>query len=403
MNERIRKLRQLSLDAVPSLSLERAKLLTEFYQSKAAEGNSVPVTRALAFKYLLEKKSIYIEPGELIVGERGPAPKATPTYPEICTHSSADFEILNSREKISFVSGPEERKLQENVISPFWKSNSMRERIINSMDQDWLDSYQAGVFTEFMEQRAPGHTVADEKIFTRGMNDFRREIAASLEKLEASGDQKIPAKKNQLEAMDTAASALISLANRFADKAESMAREISDGPAKSELREIVRICRKVPAQAPATFHEALQYYWFVHLGVITELNTWDSFNPGRLDQHLYPFYKSGLEKGDLSVERARELLQAFWIKFNNQPAPPKVGVTAKESNTYTDFCLINVGGLDEAGHDATNELSYLILDVIKEMRLLQPSSMVQVSEKSPDRLLNKALKIIKTGYGQPDA
>jgi len=135
--------------------------------------------------------------------------------------------------------------------------------------------------------------------------------------------------------------------------------------------------------------------------VITELNTWDSFNPGRLDQHLFPFYAQGVESGDLTEEWARELLQAFWIKFNNQPAPPKVGVTAQESNTYTDFCLINVGGVDENGNDASNELSYLILDVIEEMRLLQPSSMVQVSKKNPDRLLRRALKIVKTGFGQP--
>jgi formate C-acetyltransferase len=107
------------------------------------------------------------------------------------------------------------------------------------------------------------------------------------------------------------------------------------------------ICDRVPENPPKTFWEALQYYWFVHLGVITELNTWDSFNPGRLDQHLYPFYKRDIESGLLDKEGAKTLLQAFWIKFNNQPAPPKVGVTSKESNTYTDFCLINVGGLNE--------------------------------------------------------
>jgi len=161
------------------------------------------------------------------------------------------------------------------------------------------------------------------------------------------------------------------------------------------------ICNRVPANAPRTFWEALQYYWFVHIAVTTELNTWDSFNPGRLDQHLYPFYKRDLESGLITEEFAKELLHSFWIKFNNQPAPPKVGVTAQESNTYTDFCLINLGGVNENGEDATNELTYLLLDVIEEMRLLQPSSMVQVSKKNPDRLLKRALKIIKTGFGQP--
>jgi trans-4-hydroxy-L-proline dehydratase len=157
----------------------------------------------------------------------------------------------------------------------------------------------------------------------------------------------------------------------------------------------------VPANAPKTFWEALQYYWFIHLGVITELNTWDSFNPGRLDQHLYPFYKRDIESGLLTKEFAKELLQSFWIKFNNQPAPPKVGVTARESSTYTDFCLINLGGLTPGGEDGVNELTYILLDIIEEMRLLQPSSMVQVSKKNPDALLTRTLKIIKTGYGQP--
>ncbi|NMC43864.1 MAG: formate C-acetyltransferase/glycerol dehydratase family glycyl radical enzyme, partial [candidate division Zixibacteria bacterium] len=131
------------------------------------------------------------------------------------------------------------------------------------------------------------------------------------------------------------------------------------------------------------------------------LNTWDSFNPGRLDQHLFPFYQRDIERGELTKEAAVELLEAFWVKFNNQPAPPKVGVTAQESNTYTDFCLINLGGVTESGADAANEMTFILLDVIEEMRLLQPSSMVQISKKSPDRLLHRALKIIKTGYGQP--
>jgi pyruvate formate-lyase/glycerol dehydratase family glycyl radical enzyme len=146
----------------------------------------------------------------------------------------------------------------------------------------------------------------------------------------------------------------------------------------------------------------LQSYWFVHLSVITELNTWDSFNPGRLDQHLLPFYQKGLEDGSLTPERAKELLECFWIKFNNQPAPPKVGVTEEQSGTYTDFALINIGGVKPAdGGDAVNEVSYMMLDVVEEMRLTQPSSCVQVSMKSPDRFLKRACEVIRTGFGQP--
>ncbi len=201
--------------------------------------------------------------------------------------------------------------------------------------------------------------------------------------------------------MRIAAEAMVMYAKRISEMLKSKASQIDDETKKAEILELSRICGKVPFEAPETFHEALQHYWFLHLGVITEVNPWDSFNPGRLDQHLYPFYKADIEAGRINEEKARELLQAFWIKFNNHPAPPKVGVTALESNTYTDFCLINLGGLTPEGKDAVNELSYIILDVIEEMRLLQPSSMVQVSRENPDKFLQRAIKIVKTGFGQP--
>ncbi len=401
MNERISKLRQASLDAEPTISLERAQLLTDFYKSGEATGQSVPVTRALAFRYLLENKTLWIGDSELIVGERGPAPKATPTYPEICTHSAQDFDILHNREKVFFHSDHETRRIQADEIAPFWSGTSIRDRIMARMDQEWKDAFDAGVFTEFMEQRAPGHTVADDKIYSNGMRDFIDKIDASLAALDFENDPRALDKREQLTAMRIAAGALIRFAHRYADHLDSLAVAESDPTRKAELEEMVQVCRHVPAHAPRTFHEALQYYWFVHLGVITELNTWDSFNPGRLDCHLQPFYEAGIADGSLTDERARELLQAFWVKFNNQPAPPKVGVTAQESNTYTDFCLINVGGVDEYGVNAVNDMTYMILDVIEEMRLLQPSSMVQISKVNPDNYLHRALKIVRTGFGQP--
>ena len=401
MNERIRRLRQQSLDAHPVLSPERALLITEFYRNGQAEQVAVPVARARAFQYLLEHKTIYIGEGELIVGERGPAPKATPSYPEICVHSLQDLEILNTREKISFAVDEATRRATEETLLPFWQGRAIRDRIFAALDEDWKAAYDAGIFTEFMEQRAPGHTVLDDKIYHLGMRDFQALIQAQINRLDFYNDPDALDQRDQLNAMHIAAGALIAFAERHAVEAERQAQAENDLTRRDELLEIARICRRVPASAPQTFREALQYYWFVHLGVITELNTWDSFNPGRLDQHLLPFYKKELQAGTLNKETARELLQAFWIKFNNQPAPPKVGVTAQESNTYTDFCLINLGGVKADGSDAVNELTYLLLDVIEEMRLLQPSSMVQISRKNPDRFVRRALKIIRSGFGQP--
>jgi formate C-acetyltransferase len=205
----------------------------------------------------------------------------------------------------------------------------------------------------------------------------------------------------ELEAMQIAAEAMIAFAERYVRALELQLRQTTNAERIAELQDMIAVCKRVPAHAPQTFHEMLQHYWFIHVGIISELNPWDSFNPGRLDQHLWPFYQRETASGSLSKERAKELLQAFWIKFNNHPAPPKVGVTALESNTYTDFALINLGGLTEKGADAVNELSFLILDVIEEMRLLQPSSMVQISKKNPDHFIKRALQITKTGFGQP--
>ena len=401
MTERIQKLRQESLQAKPRISHERAVLLTEFYRRGSAAGESVPVQRAMAFKYVLENKTICIHDGELIVGERGEAPKATPTYPELCIHSLHDLDVLDSRPKIPFAASAETKKIYAEQIIPFWKGRSMRERIFSQVSPQWRAAYAAGIFTEFMEQRAPGHTVLGNTIYSQGFGDIKRRIRRAVSGLDFLSDAEALAKREELKAMEIAADALIAFARRHAAKARALAQKEKNSQRRQEWAAIAAICAKVPAKAPETFREALQYYWFAHLGVITELNTWDSFNPGRLDQHLLPFYRRGLADGSLTEESARELLQAFWIKFNNQPAPPKVGVTAEESSTYTDFCLINIGGVTPEGDDAANELSYLILDVIEEMRLLQPSSMIQLSKKSPDRLIQRALKIIKTGFGQP--
>jgi len=400
MTDRVRRLRQESLDAPATLSPERARLLTEFC-SREHSLVSAPVKRALAFRYILENKEIWLGEGELIVGERGPAPKASSTYPEVCCHTLDDLEALDSREKISFAVSPEARKLHEDQIIPYWGGRTLRDLIFREMTPEWKLAYEAGVFTEFMEQRAPGHTVLDDKIYRKGFLDLIAEIQNSLDGLDFLDDPEAYAKREELRAMEIAAEALIDYARRHALEARELAEETRDPRRKEELLHIARVCEHVPAHPPRDFWEALQAYWFVHVGVITELNTWDAFNPGHLDQHLEPFYRRGLENGTLTRELAEELLQCLWVKFNNHPAPPKVGITAEESATYTDFAQINTGGLKADGSDAVNEVTYLILDVIEGMRLLQPSSSVQLSKKNPDRFLRRAGRIIATGFGQP--
>jgi formate C-acetyltransferase len=400
MTDRVSKLRQQSLDANVTLSIERAELITDFYKQDLGP-ISYPVRRAMAFHYLMENKTICINDGELIVGEKGPSPKAAPTFPELCCHTLEDLDILDTREKVSYQVSTDLRDRYKKSIIPYWQGKSMRDLIFKEMRPEWIAAYNAGIFTEFMEQRAPGHTVLDNKIYNKGMLDFQAEIDTQLAALDYLHDPEAYEKQEELKAMHLAAGAVIRFAERHALKVLSLVKQESDPLRKKELQNIAEVCAQVPAHAPRNFWEALQYYWFIHLGVTTELNTWDSFCPGRLDQHLLPFYEKGLNDGSLSRPFAEELLQCFWIKFNNQPAPPKVGVTALESSTYTDFSQINLGGLRPDGSDGVNEVTYLLLDVIEEMRLIQPSASIQVSKKNPDRFIKRAVRIIRTGFGQP--
>jgi formate C-acetyltransferase len=399
MTERVQRLRMQSLDTAPSISAERAMIVTEAYRT--AGFHSAPAMRALVFRRIMEEKTVCINEGELIVGERGPAPKETPTFPEVCCHSLGDLDLLNSRPKIPYAVSDDVRQLYEHSLIPFWKGRTLREKIFEEMTAEWKDAYDAGIFTEFMEQRAPGHAVLDDKIYRKGMLDFIRDIDDHLARLDFYGDPHAYRKQEELRAMRICAEALIAFAHRHAAKADDLARMEGNPSRRKELLELAAVCRHVPAHIPRTFHEALQYYWFAHLGVVTELNPWDAFNPGRLDQHLLPFYKHETEAGTLTRDEAKELLQCFWVKFNNQPAPPKVGVTAAESATYTDFATINSGGLRADGSDGVNEVTYLILEVIDDMRLVQPSSNIQLSRKNPDDFLKRTLRIVRKGWGQP--
>lgn len=398
--ERTKKLRKQSTETQPFITIERARLMTEGY--KKYEGSvEIPVLRALAFKHYMENRTLCINDGELIVGEKGDSPQSTPTYPELCCHTMEDLDIMDKRDIISFKVSDDVKKIHEDEIIPFWKNRQIRQKIVNSMEQEWLDCYENGVFTEFMEQRAPGHTVCGGTIYKKGFLDLKKEIEVEISKLDFVNDKEAYDKKAQLEGMAIACDALIIYGKRYSEYAKQLAEKETDEDKKKDLLTIAKNCEVVPANKPETFHQAVQMYWFVHIGVTTELNIWDAFSPGRFDQHLNPFYENDVENDTLDRDMAKEILECLWIKFNNQPAPPKVGVTLKESGTYTDFANINTGGITEDGKDGVNDVSYIILDVMDEMKLLQPSSNVQISKKTPSKFLKRACEISRKGWGQP--
>lgn len=400
MNERIQKLRKLSFETEPSLSIERALHETEFYKENYGK-YSIPVLRAMNFLDHCQKKTIYLGEGELIVGERGPKPKCVPTFPELTCHSVEDFNVLNTRDMQRYTISQEDIDLYAKEVIPYWQGKTQRERIFSHVPPEWKAAYEAGLFTEFMEQRAPGHTSLDGKIYRKGMLDFKKEINANIAALDYLNDPEATDKAEQWKAMDISCDAVIVFAERHAELAEKLADTENDSKRAAELRKIAEVCRWVPANAPRNLWEAIQMYWFVHLGTITELNGWDAMNPGHFDQHLAPFYDKEIAEGTLSRDEAKELISCFWIKVNNHPAPPKVGITARESGTYNDFTNINIGGVKGDGSDGTSEVSYIMLEVIEELHILQPGNSVHISAKTPDKFLHAAAHVIRQGHGYP--
>ncbi|SEW10349.1 formate C-acetyltransferase [Prevotella aff. ruminicola Tc2-24] len=400
MNERIRRLRRLSLDTPTTLSIERALIETAFYEEHYGT-MPIAVLRARNFYEICKKKTLYIGDDELIVGERGPLPKAVSTFPELTCHSVADLHTLNERPLQPYSISQADIDTYERVVIPYWKGKTQRERIFGHVSKAWEEAYHAGVFTEFMEQRAAGHTAMDGKMYREGLLDVKARIERRIASLDYIHDPEATDKQQELEAMAISCDAAILFAERHAELAEQMAAKESDPRRKNELEKIADVCRWVPAHAPRDLWEAIQMYWFVHLGTVTELNGWDSMNPGHIDQHLFPFYQKGIREGTLTRDQAKELISCLWIKFNNQPAPPKVGVTALESGTYNDFTNINIGGVDRDGKSGANELSYMILEVQEELHELQPGLSIHIAENTPDEFLLAGIKVIRQGHGYP--
>ena len=400
MNDRIKRLRQQNFDTPTTLSIERALIETAFYK-KYYGTMPIAVLRAKNFYEICKKKTIYIGEDELIVGERGPLPKAVPTFPELTCHSVEDLHTLNERELQRYTISQKDIDTYEREVIPYWQGKTQRERIFNHVSKEWEEAYHAGVFTEFMEQRAAGHTAMDGKMYHEGLLDVKAHIEKRISELDYIYDPEATDKQQELEAMAISCDAAILFAERHAELADRKAAKEQNPQRKAELEKIADVCRWVPAHAPRDLWEAIQMYWFVHLGTVTELNGWDSMNPGHIDQHLWPFYEKGIADGTLTRDQAKELISCLWIKFNNQPAPPKVGVTALESGTYNDFTNINIGGVDREGKSATNELSYMILEIQEELHELQPGLSIHIAENTPDEFLLAGIKVIRQGHGYP--
>ncbi len=355
MNARVADLRERSLAARPTISAERSLILTRFYREHLGR-HSTPVLRALAFRELCEHKTITIEPGELIVGERGPAPKATPLFPELTCHSEDDLRILDSRPLTSYdVPVDVQRRVRRRGHPLLARPDPPRPDLRGAPRASGTTPTRPACSRSSWSSARRATPWRTGRSTRRAWTGFSADVDARSRRGRGA-DPLAGRRLDELQAMRIAAAAAVRFAERHAELADALAETEPDAVRRGELARIAEVCRRVPAGAPRDFWEAIQMYWFCHLGVITELNGWDAYSPGHLDQHLEPFYQRGIADGTLTREAAKELLGCLFVKFNNHPAPPKVGVTAAESGTYTDFAGIALGGIRRDGADGVGDV-----------------------------------------------
>jgi formate C-acetyltransferase len=349
---------------------------------------------------ILTESTVLIRKGELIVGAKTPTPLGSPLYPEFnCAWIQSELETLASRAETAFhVSAGTLNELKTHVI-PYWPGRTVLDRIVENVPSSSLKAVEEGLFFHYYLNRSIGHiTVNYEKVITKGLAYIREEIRNAREALSGSSENRAE-KEAFYDALSRVLEAIIALAHRYAREADRMAEACQDPERKKELAQIAANCLHVPEFPAETFWQALQSFWFVHLALNLESNSY-AISPGRFDQYIHPALKQDYEQGRCTPDQALELVHCLWIKFAELTVA-KEGGTAKASNTYTDFQNLNVGGLKPDGSDGVNDVSYLCLRAQKDLLLPQPQLSVLISAKSPQDFLLKSCELARMGTGMP--
>lgn len=367
------------------LDLERARLITESY--KETEGEPIILRRAKAFANLFDKKTLYILPDELIVGNICSEPNRLMTFPELWWRW---LDRAIEKEYAGLLDDEEKAELHE--IHKYWKNKA-----VHGMERDLLpedvkpywryDNHGAFLWLHGGHVGVPNY----EKVFKVGLNGIIKEVEDKLREISnetyvREHPREYLEKKEFYEAALITLNAMVRFGKRFAQKARQDAEVEKDERRKRELLEIAKICDWVPGNPPRTLHEALQSYWFINLGVrILDLQS--SGLGERFDQLMYPFYKKDLEEGRITREEAQRLVEHLFLKMNEEPElkPPAQGAGGPTLKTR----VTTVGGLTVEGDDATNEMTYIIMDAKNAVGLIQPAIAVRLHKNSPDKLYHK--------------
>lgn len=400
-SERIKKLKESVVSKTPGVCIERARYITEAYQ----ENEALPLylKRAYGVKNILENMSIYIKDGELIVGNQARDERTAPVFPEYAVKwMEKELEErgnFNQRDGDNFHL-PEEDKDELFEIIDYWKGKTLHDKCYNEMPEEVKKASEVKVIHgEGNMTSGDGHIVPDiEKVLKNGLNGVIEEAKAAIDKLDLSENNALK-KKNFLESTIIINKSVMDFAHRYADLATKMASKEKDPERQKELENIADICRHIPANPPRNFYEAVQTIWFVHLVIQIESNG-HSASLGRVDQYLYDFYKNDIENGNLTEEKAKEILQCLWIKMFSILKLRPTSHSGYGAG-YPTYQNVTIGGQNYKHQDEVNELSFLILESVAETKLTQPNLSVRIHDKISERFLYETAKVIRTGYGMP--
>ena len=398
---RVQQARERAVLTKPSIDLERAKIFTEVFEK--TEGESMVIRRAKAFKELCQRRTIFIQDGELIVGTPGSSIRVGMFCPDVSwSYLDEELDTISTREADPFSITEDQKRLFTEFIKPYWKGKSLYEAWLARIPEDIK---QLSVRTSILDlegktQSGPGEFTPNLRwIISSGINGVRKTVEGRLASLDATIPEHFD-KIVYLNALLIVCDGMIVLSRRYAQLAEKMAMEEKNQPRAAELEKIAKVCQQVLTNPARTFWEAVQSSWFYQICLHMELNA-PSHNVGRLDQILYPYYKKDLEEGRLTKEEAQEILECLWVKYS-EVCRLNSRWYAMFSAGYYPFQNVCVGGTTERGQDAVNELSYMMLQASMDVRLFQPSLSVRYNKgKNPDSFLHKVCELVELGTGFP--
>ena len=396
--ERIARLVEDLYAKMPEIESARAVLYTESFRQ--TENQPMVLRKAKAFAHVLDQIPIIIRPNELIVGSSTLAPRGCQTFPEFSFEwLEQEFDTVANREADPFFIA-EETKKQLHEADKYWKGRTTSDLALSYMSPEAIRAQNHNIFTvgNYFYNGVGHFTVQYWKVLELGIEGIMREVKAELDTVKPS-DADYGTKSRMLESCLIACAGIIRYANRYAALAKELAAKETNKTRKEELLRIAENCTQVPAKPARNFYEACQSFWFVQQLIQME-SSGHSISPGRFDQYMYPYYRADLKAGVINHDDAQELLDCIWVKLNDLNKC-RDAESAKGFAGYSLFQNLIVGGQDEQGRDATNDLSFMCIDASMHVFLPMPSLSIRVWNQSPQELLLRAAELTRTGIGLP--